>query len=152
MFSKSYIIFELVYSSYDIYFLLFTHPIDFLFTHPMLFILNDFLLFTHPCLLILLLNLFLFSFVYSSCYLFSFVYSSCYLYISEGEVTISVGLALVSLVLRSLYARCAHFLPRTNKGLVSTVLRMCQFRPHKNNEYTQTTLLGTELQCVPFYV
>ena len=44
-------------------------------------------------------------------------------------------------------ARCA--LPSRNKGLVSTVLRMCQF---KTNEYTQTTLLGVELLHVTFYV
>ena len=37
-----------------------------------------------------------------------------------------------SLVLRPLYARGARFLPRRNKGLVSTVLRMCQL---KTNEY-----------------
>ena len=45
-------------------------------------------------------------------------------------------------------AVCASF-QRRNKGLVSTVLRMCQF---KTNEYTQTMLLGVELLCVTFYV
>ena len=47
---------------------------------------------------------------------------------------------LPSLVPRPLYTRGARFLPRRNKGLVSTALRMCQF---KTNEYTQTTLLGS---------
>ena len=55
----------------------------------------------------------------------------------------------LSLVLRPLYARGARFLPRRNKGLVSTVLRMCQF---KTNEYTQTTLVGVKLLRVTFYV
>ena len=32
----------------------------------------------------------------------------------------------ISLVLRPLYARGARFLPRRNKGLVYSVLRMCQ--------------------------
>ena len=54
---------------------------------------------------------------------------------------------LPSLVPRPLYARGVRFL--LNKGLVSTVLRMCQF---KTNEYTQTTLLGVELLPVTFYV
>ena len=43
---------------------------------------------------------------------------------------------------------CASF-RRRNKGLVSTVLCMCQF---KTNEYTQITLLGVELLRVTFYV
>ena len=38
---------------------------------------------------------------------------------------------------------------RRSKGLVSTVLCMCQF---KTNEYTQTTLVGVELMRVTFYV
>ena len=59
------------------------------------------------------------------------------------------GTCQPSLVPRPLYARGARFLPRRNKGLVSTVLRMCQF---KTNEYTQTTLLGVELLRVTFYV
>ena len=55
-----------------------------------------------------------------------------------------------SLVPKPLYARGARFLSRRKKGLVSTVLRMCQF---KTNEYTQTTLLeGVELLRVTFYV
>ena len=43
----------------------------------------------------------------------------------------------------------ASFQGEIYKGLVSTVLRMCQF---KTNEYTQTTLLGVELLRVTFYI
>ena len=55
----------------------------------------------------------------------------------------------VNLVPRPLYACGARFLPRRNKGLVSTVLCMCQF---KTNEYTQTMLLGVELLRMTFYL
>ena len=68
-------------------------------------------------------------------------------------ITIGISCIVAGIMLASYlgpYTRAVRAsFQRRNKGLVSTVLRMCQF---KTNEYTQTTLLGVELLRVTFYV
>ena len=61
--------------------------------------------------------------------------------ISERAValTLMLGLSCIVSLVHTQALILASFQRRRNKGLVSTVLRMCQF---KTNEYTQTTLLG----------